>query len=60
MSIKELTELFQKECWQQTEVVMRTSTDEISYQDATNVWIFEKLAQLQLEINDIRQKGIIY
>jgi len=41
---------FQKDCHTEVTEMMRLNKD-LAYQDATNVWIFKKLAELELIIN---------
>ena len=48
--INKLAERFQEDCHKSAEVIM-SDNKKISYQDATNVWIFRKLAELQHEID---------
>lgn len=49
-----LAEQFQDECQKMVEMVMKQSKKPISYQDATNVWLFQKLAKQELEIRKLK------
>ena len=51
----QLAEEFQKECHSMVEFIMKES--KASYQDATNVYLFSKLAQLKAE-NEVLQSQI--
>ena len=48
-----LAEQFQKDCHQVVEEVLRDEK-KMSYQDATNIFLFNKLAELQIQINDLK------
>lgn len=53
--IMTLSEKYQEDCHQIVEVVMSQSP-EVSVQDAANVFIFNKLAELQVQISRISEK----
>lgn len=46
----------QKECHEAVEGIMRSSNKPISVQDATNVFFYTKLAELQLDVNRLRNQ----
>ena len=50
--IKEITEYFQNDCHKAVEAVLEKLPN-CTVQDATNVWIFNKLAEIHLKINDV-------
>jgi hypothetical protein len=58
--IQEKAEEFQNECHSVVELIK--SNTSVDYADATNVWIFRKLAEMQLEIDALKKvqrgKGI--
>ncbi len=57
--IDDLAEHFQRSCHETVSYVMKhqkTLPDNGSVQDATNVWLFRKLAELQIEINELKNK----
>jgi hypothetical protein len=51
-----IAEKLQDECHAAVGAVM--SEKDVSYQDATNVWMFKKLAELQHEINMLKKTQI--
>ena len=55
---EELTEKLQLECHGFIEKIIEISGkyDSKSYQDATNVWLFSKLAELQLKNQELESK----
>lgn len=48
-----IAEKFQDECHAAINAIMIEK--DVSYQDATNVWMFKKLAELQHEINTLKK-----
>jgi hypothetical protein len=48
-------ELFQQQCHKHVEAVLSTSKKVVSYQDATNTWLFYKLAELQQQIQELKK-----
>ena len=61
--IDDLAERFQKDCHKTVETIFENHKfipDAGSVQDATNVWLFRKLAELQLEINDVKNKPDLF
>lgn len=50
---KTLAEQFQEECHFTCEKVLNEQP-EIQYQDAVNVWMFNKLAEFKTEINELK------
>jgi hypothetical protein len=48
-----IAEKLQDECHATVEAVINEKS--VNYQDATNVWIFKKLAELQHEINMLKK-----
>lgn len=56
--VLKIAEQFQDEC----HAAVSMNEQNVSYQDATNVWMFKKLAELQHEINILnknqRGKGV--
>jgi hypothetical protein len=48
------TEMFQKSCHEFIEMLSAVSPN-MSYQDATNVWIFKKLAEIQVMLSEIKK-----
>ena len=48
-----IAEKFQDECHATINSIMIEK--DVSYQDATNVWMFKKLAELQHEINMLKK-----
>lgn len=53
---KEITAQLQKSCHEFTEILMKANP-KVSYQDATNVWLFDKLAELQIRIDKLEDKS---
>ena len=51
--IRQIANHFQEDCHKAVEVVLTETEGKSSYQDATNVWIFRKMAELQLQIEQI-------
>jgi hypothetical protein len=51
-----IAEKFQDECHATINSIMIEK--DVSYQDATNVWMFKKLAELQHEINMLKKTQI--
>lgn len=51
-TIEKMMILNQKECHQQVEMLLNKhkKLDMESYQDATNIWLFKKLAQLEYQL----------
>lgn len=51
-TIERMLILNQKECHQQVEELFKGGKkfDKSSYQDATNVWLFKKLAELEYQL----------
>jgi hypothetical protein len=49
-----LAEQFQKDCHQIVEAAIKEADTPVSYQDATNMFLFNKLAELQMEILRLR------
>jgi len=52
--IDELTTALQKECHHQVEFVEKHLKKEFNYQDATNAYIFRKIAELAYEIKKLQ------
>lgn len=52
LEIQELAEQFQEECHEQNKEIIKR-LDTCTTQDATNVWLFIKLAELQLRIQTL-------
>ena len=48
---------FQDECHKVAELILKENP-KTEYQDATNVWIFRKLAELQFHINELENKPL--
>lgn len=53
-TLKRLSEEFQADCHLTVEQIMHQSK-KVSYQDATNIWLFQKLAQLDLRLQEIER-----
>jgi len=53
--VMDLAERFQNECHAQAEYVIHLNP-KISSQDATNVWLFKKIAEMQLVINALNSE----
>lgn len=59
--IQKLAEEFQQECHEMVELIKKstengvTKHNGISYQNATNVWIFKKLAEMQHQIDQLKK-----
>jgi len=52
----ELAERFQKDCHQIVETIYKEMESEgLSYQDAVNIFIFNKLAELQIQIDNLKK-----
>ena len=49
-----IAENFQDECHATVQAIKKEKS--VYYQDATNVWMFKKLAELQNEINKLKIK----
>lgn len=47
----QIAEVFQNNCHKVVEEVLREK--EVSYQDATNVWIFHKLAEFEMRLQSL-------
>lgn len=56
MSVQDLFEKNQKECHEFVETIMK-SNNLVTYQYATNLWMFHKLAELEFKKQN---KSIIY
>ncbi len=56
--VNDLAEYFQNDCHRHVDYVIERSLipDKGLVQDATNVWLFRKLAELQLEINELKNQ----
>lgn len=52
--ILKIAEGFQDECHAMVEKIKANTS--AAYQDATNIWMFKKLAELQLEIDRLKKK----
>jgi predicted nucleic acid-binding protein len=50
-TVNEIAESIQRECHQSIKFIADNSGDKVSYQDATNVFLMRKLAELQFEVN---------
>lgn len=50
-NIQKLAEQYQDECHALTKEIIESSDKDISNQDATNVWIFRKLAELKVDLD---------
>ena len=46
---------FQKDCHETVEMIFDRKKERVQYQDATNVWIFRKLAELQVQISELNK-----
>jgi hypothetical protein len=59
--LEELTENLQNDCHKTVTAIIEGSQIEgkpdVTYQDATNVWLFKKLAELELLIEELQIKG---
>ena len=53
--LEELTENLQNNCHQTVEAILKDKPN-CSYQDATNVWLFKKLAELELSVEELQVK----
>ena len=53
--LEELTENLQNDCHKTVEAILKDKPN-CSYQDATNVWLFKKLAELELSIEELQIK----
>jgi len=51
----EITEQLQKECHEAVELIMKKNK-KVSYQDATNVWLFSKLSEYQKRISRLEDR----
>lgn len=53
--VNDLAEYFQNDCHRHVDYVIERSLipDKGLVQDATNVWLFRKLAEMQLKINEL-------
>lgn len=51
--LEEYTDHYQKECHSFCELAKKGGK-KIGYQDATNVWLFTKLAELTISINKLK------
>lgn len=47
---------FQKDCHKAVEYSLNENP-KVSYQDATNVWIFRKLAEFELRLRDVEKSN---
>lgn len=47
-------EMFQESCHEFVEMLSSANPD-LRYQDATNVWIFKKLAEIQVMLSEIKK-----
>ena len=54
-----IIEKFQEECQQTVEDVLKRSKI-ISYQEATNVWLFNKLAQMEIRLQELENANPIF
>ena len=54
-AVEKLTEAFQKDCHETVNEVLKIAP-KCSVQDATNVWLFNKLAGMQDELNKLRKQ----
>jgi len=50
----DLSEQLQRDCHDIVQTIMKTS--DVEYKDATIVFVFNKLAELQVQINQLSQK----
>jgi len=57
--LNELSAKFQDECHKIVSEAMELNK-KVEYQDATNAWMFMKLAELQLQINNKQSKPKVY
>lgn len=55
-AIHEIYEQFQKHCHALINIIVSHRKDSYSYQDATNVWLFLKLAEFELRLREIEKK----
>lgn len=53
--IQKRAEKLQEECHTTVEFIKENNSI-IGYQDATNVWMFRKLAELELEVETLKKK----
>ena len=51
-----VADVFQEDCHEVVEMVMKMSKKEITSQDATNVWIFRKLAEFEFRLRKLEEK----
>lgn len=54
--IQDITEQLQDTCHATVKFIIENSEKQISYQDATNTWLFYQLALIKSDINDINRK----
>lgn len=56
MTVSEISQDIQRECRASVGFIMKHETKESVYQNAINVFMFRKLAELQLEINYLKTR----
>lgn len=52
--VLKMAEIIQDECHVAVEYSLKNSTKPLTVQDATNVYLFTKLAEMQLEIEQLK------
>ena len=52
MKQQKIAEKLQEDCHKTVEAVLKESK-KVSYQDATNVWLFNKLAEMELRLQEL-------
>lgn len=52
--VRTKSEMLQKSCHEFTELFLE-SNPEMTYQDITNVWIFKKLAEIQVQVAELQK-----
>lgn len=57
--ILRISERLQDDCHKVVEAVMQES-NKVSYQDATNVWLFNKLAELENRIEELENSRPVF
>lgn len=57
MTKAEIEEQILKECHEYCESILTRASGKVSYQNATNVFLFSKLAEIELRLRKLEEKG---
>lgn len=56
---EELADAFQKDChWTVERIILQKP--KVTYQDATNVWMFVKLAELEIRLRELENANTVF